>query len=202
MVAQVQAFVPVNANVMSPVMINVGTPNVSGASGIAQSVDGLSIVEYGTDHIHSTVFTFTNMALTVRDTQVGGGVKIYQFPKGKISRLGASMTTTITTASAIASTLKSGVTGNHGLGSTTQASATLATTEQDFIQVTNFASSTTINVAPAAVKAYGVASVTLLDGSSTAINLFFNIAVATATDIDADASVLINGEATVHWIKL
>lgn len=200
MVAQVQAFVPVNANVASTMMVDVGTPSRTG--GIVSSVDGLSVVEYGTDHIHSTVFTFTNMALVVRDTQQGGGVKVYQFPKGKIVRLGAGMTTTITTASAIASTLKSGVTGNHGMGSTTQASATLATTEQDFIQVTNFTSSTTINVAPAAVSAYGVPSVTLLDGSSTAINLFFNVAVATGTDIDANADVLINGTAIVHWIKV
>lgn len=199
MVAQVQAFVPVNANVASTMMVDVGTPSRTG--GIVQSVDGLSVVEYGTDHIHSTVFTFANMPLVVRDTEVGGGVKIYQFPKGKILRLGAVMTTTITTASAIASTLNSGVTGNHGLGSTTQASATLATTEQDIVQVTNFTSSTTINVAPAAVTAYGAASLTLLDGSSTATNLFFNIAVATATDIDANADVLINGTATVHWIK-
>lgn len=202
MVAQVQAFVPVNANVTSPTLVNVGTPTLGGVSGILAAVDGLSVVEYGTDHIHSTVFTFTNMPLVVRDTEVGGGVKVYQFPKGKIVRLGAAMTTTITTASAIASTLNSGVTGNHGMGSTTQSSATLATTEQDFIQVTNFTSSTTINVAPAAVTAYGVPSVTLLDGSSTAISLYFNVAVATATDIDANADVLINGTATVHWIKL
>jgi hypothetical protein len=202
MVAQVQAFVPVNANVTAPTMVNVGTPSIAGTSGVAQSVTGLATAEYGSDYIHTTVFTLTNLALTVRDTQQGGGVKIYQFPKGKIVRLGAGSDTTITTTSAIASTLKSGVTGNHGVGSTTQASATLATTEQDFVQVTNFTSSTTINVAPAAVKAYGVPSVTLLDGSSTAINLFFNVAVATGTDIDADASVVVNGTVIVHWIKV
>jgi hypothetical protein len=57
-------------------------------------------------------------------------------------------------------------------------------------------------VAPAAVKAYGVPSVTLLDGSSTAISLFMNVAVAGATDIDADATVEVNGTIEVHWIKL
>lgn len=201
MVATIQAYQAVNADVCSPVTTTIGTPCSAGCAGAVQDAS-VATAEYGTDHIHTTVLTLTNTPVTVRDTEQGGGVKIYTFPKGKLIRLGAVSNLTITTTSAIASTLNSGVTGNHGVGSTTQASATLATTEQDFVQVTNFTSSTTIDVAPAAVKAYGVPSVTLLDGSTTPISLFMNVAVAGAGDIDADATVVVNGTVTVHWIKL
>jgi hypothetical protein len=158
--------------------------------------------EFGAGHLHSTVLTLVNMPLTMRDTEQGGGVKIYTFPLGKIFRLGASAESIVITTTSALTTLNGGVTCNFGVGSTTQASATLATTEQDFVQVTAFTSSATAGVAPAAVRAYGVPNVTLLDGSVTAIDAFFNAAVAGATDIDADASVIVNGVITLNWIRV
>jgi hypothetical protein len=140
--------------------------------------------------------------VTVRDTQQGGGIKFFDFAAGRILFLGAvAKDITITTTSAIASTLNSGVTGNWGVGTTTQASATLATTEQNVIPVTAFTSSTTINVAPAAVDS-ALATSFQLDGTGTAIDLFFNVAVAGATDIDADATVVINGTLILTWVDL
>jgi hypothetical protein len=93
------------------------------------------------------------------------------------------------------------VTINMGVGSTTQANGTLATTEQDIIQTTNVTSSTVINTPPAAVTGYGIPSVTLLDFTTTS-DVYFNIGVATATDIDADATVTVSGVITINWIGL
>jgi hypothetical protein len=159
--------------------------------------------ELGAGRFRTTVLTLRSMPLTVRDTEQGGGVKIYTFPKGKLYRMGASGEGIVITTLSALTTLNSGVTGNFGVGSTTQASATLATTEQDIVQVTGFTSSTTAGVAPAAVaNAYGVVSDTALDGSSTAIAAFFNVAVAGATDIDANASVSVNGVITINWLVI
>jgi hypothetical protein len=199
MIANVQAFAPVNANIQQPVLVDVSNP--ASTAGAVQC-SGVTVREIGSEGVHTSIFTFTNVAFTFRDTEQGGGIKFYTFPKGKIVRLGAGMETTITTTSAIATTLLTGKTGNHGVGSVTQANVTLATVEQDFIQVTAFTTGTTINVAPAAVIAYGVPSVTLLDGSSTPISLFYNAAVVAAGSIDGDATVAVNGTVTVHWIKL
>lgn len=163
----------------------------------------VAVQEFGAGQTHSTVLTLVNLPLTVRDTQQGGGVKIYTFPLGKIFRLGASAENiVIRTTSDVATTLNSAVTGQFGVGSTTQANATLATTEQDFVQVTAFTSSATTGAAPAAVRAYGVPVTTLLDGSATAVDVFFNVAVAGATDIDADATVLVSGTVTLNWIRV
>jgi hypothetical protein len=127
---------------------------------------------------------------------------VYTFPKGKLIRLGASVENLqIVTASDVATTLNASITGNFGVGSTTQASATLATTEQDIVQVTAFTSSATTGAGPTPVRAYGAANLTVLDGSSTAIDAFFNAACVTAGDVDADASLLINGVITINWIR-
>lgn len=178
---------------------NVQVTDISADSLGAKNGATVTVQEYGNGVFNKTVLTFTNLPLTVRDTQVGGGVKVYDFPAGRIQRMGGSGSIAMTTTSVLASTLNAGVTCNWGMGSTTQASATLATTEQDFLQVTNITSSATINVAGAASNAPGAAVLAALDGTATAIDLFLNVAVATATDIDADATVLINGTATILW---
>ncbi|HEX6826906.1 MAG TPA: hypothetical protein VF077_11375, partial [Nitrospiraceae bacterium] len=145
--------------------------------------------------------TLLNLPMTVRDTQQGNGVKIYTFPAGKLIRLGASAEgVQIITTSDPTTTLNASVTGQFGVGTTTQANATLATTEQDIVQVTGFTASATQNAVPAAVRAYGAANLTVLDMTSVR-DIFFNVAVATATDIDADATVLINGVITINWIR-
>ena len=136
----------------------------------------------------------------MRDTQPGGGVKIYDFPEGRILFLGATGSIALTTTSVLANTLNAGVTYNWGIGSTTQANGTLATTEQNILQTTNGTASATINVAGAASKGVGV--LTPLDGTTTAIDAYLNVGIATNTDIDGDATVTITGKATITWMNL
>ena len=150
----------------------------------------------------TTILSLNAVPLTVRDTEQGGGVKIFDFPQGRILILGAvAKDLAVTTTSAIASTLNSGVSCRIGVGTTTQANPTLATTEQDIIPVTTFTSSTTINVPAAAVDA-ALAASAQWDGTGTAIDAFLNISVPTATDIDANASVTVTGTLFITWIDL
>lgn len=152
--------------------------------------------------IRQTTFTFTDLPVTVRDTEQGGGIKFFDFAAGRLLILGAvAKDIKITTTSALAGTLNAGVTGNFGVGTTTQANATLATTEQNIIPTTNFTSSATVNVAPAAVDS-ALASSLQLDGTGTAVDLFFNVGVAGATDIDGDATVTVSGTLILTWVDL
>jgi len=162
--------------------------------------------EYGSpvnQAIRTTVLTLNGLAVTVADTTPGtqsGGTKIYTFPKCKFTRLGATAKSLLlTTTSAIATTLNSGVSCRYGVGTTVGTNATLATTEQDIVQVTTFTSGTTINVAPAAVTGYGIGVFTMLDFTTTS-DAYFNISVPGATDIDADATVAVSGVITINWI--
>lgn len=179
--------------------------------GTRAAVDGLIVTEVGADKdscIRSTQFQFDAVSITITDALAYVGTKIYDFPEGLIMILAAVCRLTLTTTSTIASTLNSGVTVSFGFGSATASSATLATTMINVIPGTGvspstFTSSTTINVASAAVNAFlTLAPQPPLDGTATAVDLFFNLAVPTATDIDADATVAVNGYALVHWMMV
>jgi hypothetical protein len=176
-----------------------GTP-ITGSGVGAKNGSTVTAVEYGSGLIHKTELTLLDTPITMRDTEQGGGVKVYDFPAGRILFLGAIGTIIPTTHSVILDTLNGGKTCNWGVGSTTQASATLATTEQDIIQVTAWTSGTVIDVAAAASNGIGVLAV--LDGTSSAVDAFLNLAVAGSGDIDANAAILISGTITITWLNL
>ena len=191
---------PEEKRVMEQMLLSPST-----AVGTVQA-SGVTAVEYGSQTAagpRTTVLTLNGLAVTVADTTPGtqsGGTKIYTFPKCKFTRLGATAKSLLlTTTSAIATTLNSGVSCRYGVGTTVGTNATLATTEQDIVQVTTFTSGTTINVAPAAVTGYGIGVFTMLDFTTTS-DAYFNISVPGATDIDADATVAVSGVITINWI--
>lgn len=160
----------------------------------------VAVTEYGNGIIHLTKFVLTALPLTLADATVGAGVKIYDFPEGVITILGAFGNVAETTTSVLASTLNAGVTYNWGVGTTTQANGTLATTEQDIIPTTNGTASATIAVAGAASKGVRTTAPVNFDGSVTAKDAFFNVGIALNTDIDADATTTWTGTLYVTWL--
>lgn len=161
--------------------------------------NGVTAVERGNDVLHKTILTLTDVPITVRDAEQGGGIKIYDFPEGVINLVGASMRNmTVKTTSVTADTLNATASaGRIGVGTVTQANATLATTEQDIVPVTTFTPAA-INVASTAVGNHLAATVKK-DGHTTAVDAFLNISVPTATDIDANATVLVSGTVEITW---
>jgi len=162
----------------------------------------VTATEKGDGVFRQTVLTLTAAPVTMRDTEQGGGLKIYTFPVGRITPIGAIGSIAVTTTSVLANTLNASKTCNWGVGSTTQASATVATTEQNFVNVAAFTSSATINVAGAVATGSGIGILTSLDGTSTAIAAFLNLAVAGAEDIDGDATVTVTGTITITYAVL
>lgn len=166
----------------------------------AKNGSTVTVVERGDGVVHQTVFTLTALPLTLADATVGAGVKIYDFPAGVVTILGASGSVAETTTSALASTLNASVTYNWGVGTTTQASGTLATTEQDIVPTTNGTASATVNVAAAASAGVRIAAPANFDGHTTAIDAYFNVGIAGATDIDGDATTTWTGTITITWL--
>lgn len=202
MVRKVDGWTDVNANIRAPAVLDVDN-STAGVGVIPSAVAAyVTAEEKGDGVFHQTVLTLASLPITMRDTEQGGGSKIYTFPAGRICRLGAIGSIAVKTTSVLADTLNAGVTCNWGVGSTTQASATLATTEQDFVNVTAFTSSATINVAGATANGVGPGVLASLDGTSTNVAAFLNLAVAGATDIDADATVTVSGTVTITWASL
>jgi len=177
--------------------------------GTVVAKSGLTHEEYGSHILRQTLFKFTNMSITITDALAYASQQLYDFPLGRIHVLACVASITLTTTSAIASTLNSGVAVAWGLGSAAASSTTLATTMMNFApgsgeSVNTLTSSTTINVASAQDNAFLAATnaaqiAAVVDGTSTAADLFLNLAVPTATDIDADATVAVNGRALITW---
>lgn len=143
--------------------------------------------------IGQIILALSDVPITVRDTEQGGGIKIYDQVASVVKFMGAvAKDIQITTTSVPADTLNATASaGRFGVGTVTQANAILATTEQNIIPVSTFSPGAQ-NVPSAAVDAHKVAD-EIIDGAGTALDWFFNISVPTDTNIDADATVLVNG---------
>ncbi len=180
-------------------------PVIPGSSNAAGTVAAATVVaaEAGFGPFHQTVLTLTNVAVAIVQAAVGGGTKIYTFPEGIISVLGASATVTPTTTSAILTTLNGSKTISTGIGSVitaAQASGTLVTTEQDIVNAFSTTSSATINIAGTAGSGYLSATTALkYDGHTTAQAIFLNAGIPTAADIDGNATTTWSGTVTVTW---
>lgn len=202
-----------NASVISSGDLATGSvPSAQLAAAAALSADGsLSLQtgitprEGGGYPVHHTVLQFTNQAVTISDTNAYGSLEVYDFPSGVIAVLASAAKFTFTTTTTIASTLNSGVTVQWGVGTAAASATTLATTMIDLAPgtgqtVPTFTSSTTIDVAPTAATAYLKASTAPFDGTSAAKKAYLNFALATATDIDADATLAVNGVLELIWV--
>jgi hypothetical protein len=181
-------------------LIHDAFPTTAVNVGTLATVTGLTVVEKGFAGIlHQSTFTLASMPLTLADATVGAGVKLYDFPTGVVVVSAAIGKVAETTTSVLASTLNTGVTYNWGVGTTTQANGTLATTEQDIIPTTNGTASATINVAGANSTGIRIVAPAVFNGNSSAKSLYFNVGVAGATDIDGDATTTWSGTIVVTW---
>lgn len=155
-----------------------------------------------------TVFTFTAFALTLTNTTGSTGhqgVKIYDFPRGKIHFKAAVSYLAFTTTSVLASTLNSGTSVQYGFGTVTSSATTLATTMINVLAgtgqtVPTFTSSSTINVASTAVTHHTLANPIPIDGSTTALDLYFNLAAASG--LSATATLTVTGTLVIEWSNL
>jgi hypothetical protein len=196
--------------VQTPTIARTGLPAMQ-KLGTPVTISGMTCVEYTDGIVRQLLFTFTNVALTITDALAYLGTKIYDFELCYVNFLAAHFVGTLTTTSAIASTLNSGVAVSLGIGTAAASNVTLSTTMMNVLPgsgetAAGFTSSTVINVASAEISmvlAAGISAAHLLsniNGTATAIDLYFNLAVATATDIDADATVAVNGQLAITLI--
>lgn len=167
--------------------------------GTLETATGLTASHKDSGIIKKSVFTLAGLQQAVVNGTEYQGTKLFTFPLGKIVIVSAIANLAQTTTSTIASTLNSGVTGALSVGTVTASSTTLSSTMADIVPSTAFTTSTTINVAAAAVTGT-LALPVLKDGSSTAKALFLNSAYATTTDVDADATQTFSGTITVLWM--
>jgi hypothetical protein len=141
------------------------------------------------------VLTFTLTAANDLDLANGAdhgtGIKIYDFPEGRIHILGA----TINGITAVTGAAGGGATLPMALGSVVGADdATLSGTEADIIP------STAIPNGAGTIKT-ALAAAAVFDGTTTPLDLYVNVAVTDAVSSGA-VTVALTGTCTITWINL
>lgn len=169
------------------------------AVGTKVSVDGLEVSEQGIGPVRKTVLTLKDFVLNVTDATTAGAhgsQKLYDFPEGHIKIIGAHAKWDSIVAG-------SGGIGNSaeidiGVGTVAASTSdeTLSSTEQNIVTKAD------ISLSNGAGSGDAVNTTDLaLDGSSTAIDAFLNVAVTAATS-DSDDTLTISGIITIHWVLL
>jgi hypothetical protein len=161
--------------------------------------------ELGDDLINKTVLDLGSTPLSVTSITTGagvGGVKIYDFPQGRILVLGCMADLILTIDAADQADFTDATPeGDIGIGSVTPANAdALGTdaTDDDFATATAF----TMSAYTASPQVPSEASLQF-DGTSTALDMFVTLLVD-AADIDdgVTSTVYVSGKVVFHWINL
>ena len=165
----------------------------------AEAGTGVAATERCMGNICQTLFTLTSVSVTITDpggAAAYGSLKIYDFPEGYLYRIGLVGDLT---ATAGAGGIADDWDGDIAFGSAADAGGGLAGTEVNFVAAT----STTQAVAGigAADCASTVTEQTILDGHSTAVDLYMTFNVDDA-DISAGDTLAVSGSLWLTWVKL
>jgi hypothetical protein len=153
--------------------------------------------------IHQTTVTFAMTGandIDVADGDKTTGVKVYDFPAGRILILGATINALVTTNNAFNANPNDVYYVGVGTADGTQAAdADLTNTEQDIIPKTTLDSvgNTDLDLDWHAA----LAASAQFDGTSTAVDLYVNVAVPAASNSKASTHA-VTGTMTVTWINL
>lgn len=194
-----------------PEVLNAYGTTPSDSVGAIVAGIGVTVSETGFGNFRRTILTLTDTPITITDALAYAGLKLYDFPAGRINVLDCLTSLAFKTTSVLDSTLNASSTVAYGVGSATASATTLATTMQNFMPGSGetpkeFTSSATINVAGTTVTGFlaAVAAAQLgakVNGTGTASDVFLNVAVPTGTDIDTDATLTVSGTIEITWIN-
>lgn len=156
--------------------------------------------ERGNSTVHQTILTLASTPVTVGNTTGAsfGGVKLYDFPAGRILVLGVTASLGfVWTGEDIAADGS----GDWSLGSTITSDATLDGTDVNMLPSTAMTDPAVLGVAAATASA--LAASAQFDGTATAIDLNLNVIIDNADVADAASDVVLtSGTVTVTWINL
>lgn len=173
-----------------------GTPN--GAT--------VSAKDYSMGGLHTTVLTLASTPLPIVSVTTGngvGGVKIYDFPLGRIRVLGTTAVLSAAIAAANQADFTNGTPeGDLGIGTLAPADADALGTDATDDNLATARAFTMASYADAEILLPSEDLITL-DGTSTAIDMILT-GLVNAADIDNDVTteMLISGTVTCHWLNL
>jgi hypothetical protein len=156
----------------------------------------VAVAEYGTGYGHTTVFTLTSTPVTVANVTGAsfGGLKLYDFPEGRIMIVGGTASFSFDWS---ASDIGAAGSGDFSLGTTISADATLGGTDVDIMASTAMLDPFVSGVG---TGSGALVNNTAFDGTGTAKDLNLNIIIDDADVADAASDIVyVTGTITVKW---
>lgn len=185
----------------SPAVVTAGAATAIATVG-ASAQPEVTAAESGFGNFRTTVLTLTDLPITVGNTTgvSFGNVKLYDFPEGRHNFLGVQLNDLTVDLTDVLNVTP--IAGTHGgdvsLGTTGTSDATLNGTD------VNLMPSTSIDPISAGIADGAlVAAATVLDGRTTALDLYLNMIIDDADVADGASDVLLlSGTITVTWVNL
>jgi hypothetical protein len=174
-------------------------PSGSGCGNGAKNGAAVAATEYGNGVVHKTVLTLTSAQVTVANTTDAsfGGLKLYDFPEGRLLVLGCTADLDFDWAGEDISATGS---GDFALGTTITADATLSGTDADLLPSTAM---TDPFVAGVGEGKGALAASAQFDGTTTAKDANINIIIDDAAVANGASDVVsVTGTITIVWVNL
>lgn len=159
----------------------------------------VTAVERGDGVVHQTVLTLASTPVTVANTTGAsfGGVKLYDFPAGRIAALGVTANLSLNWAG---TDIAAAGSGDFALGSTITDDATLDGTDVDLLPSTGLLDPFVLGVG---TGKGALAAGAQFDGTTDAVDANLNIIIDDADVADAATDiVLVSGTVTITWVNL
>lgn len=170
-------------------------------TGAGAATANVTASEQGNGVLQKTVLTLDGVSVTVGNTTgvSFGGTKIYDFPAGRILILGATIANVsfdLTDAGNV-TPIDAADGGDIAVGTTVAGDGTLTNADVDIIP------STGIDPLSGGVDGAALAASAQFDGTTDAIDAYFNILIDDADVGDgAEDVLLVSGTLTISWINL
>lgn len=182
-------------------MDDTGIMTTSGVGSVPAAVASyVEAVEYGDGQHHRTVLKLSALSISTVDNGTdghAGSVKLYDFPQGYVHIKGGAQAYTAITVDGTG--LPDDVVLDIAVGSTAAGTdmETLSGTAEDILtkdDITLSSSVTATNQFQQETTGGGI------DGTSTAVDAYLNIA-ATAATADDDGTIVLTGELVIDWVN-
>lgn len=160
----------------------------------------VTAAEYGSGGAHRTVLTVTLLPIVTADFTTdgaGGSLQIYDFPKGYILIQSGSQAWDLITTTGVG--IEDDTVCDIGVGSTAYAddTATLSGTAEDIINKDDLTFSAVTITDEQILELTGGA----IDGTSTAVNAFLNLAAEAASAEPGVGGVTFTGTIIIDWVN-
>ena len=167
-------------------------------AGKAPPKAGLKAVTSGQGGSYRTVITLTGMQIPVTNALDYASQKLFDFAAGKVRIKGGTASLAFAVLTTRASTINDDAAMDWSLGTAAASATALASTMVDVIAKQD----KTLDGDDAAyttAQAADVAAAATHDGTSTAKDIYLNVAFPTATDVDGDGTLAVSGTITVLY---